>query len=282
MLRAVRILSIAVLSLVACSPTRHGAGDDDDTGIDAPGSTSDGNSNETSLVYAHSGTTLYRVDSASLSTVEIGVMAGLGTESLTDLAVDKTGNMVGITLDKLYSIDSTTAAVTLIKDLSQGASGFTSLSYIPTDLTDPNSADILVSANDQGDVYQIDPTAGTATKIGSYGTVAEGKVVSSGDLIGVRNLGIYATVNVGSAANDYLAKIDPTTWTATPLGTGTGFKNIFGLGFWAGTIYGFVDGGTGAGKMITIDMNTGAGTQINTGTQEWYGAGVTTDAPIIE
>jgi hypothetical protein len=205
-------------------------------------------------------------------------MTALGTQSLTDLAIDKNDNMVGITLDKLYAIDATTAAVTLIKDLSQSASGFTSLSYIPSDLGDPNSTDILVSANDQGDVYQIDPATGDATKLGSYGSVAAGKVVSSGDLIGVRGLGIYGTVDVGTGTGDYLAKIDPATWQATPIGTtGTGFDQIFGLGYWAGTIYGFTKGG----DIIKIDATSGVGTKLNTGAIQWYGAGVSTDAPVI-
>ena len=80
-------------------------------------------------------------------------------------------------------------------------------------------------------------TSGSATMIGSYGTVAGGKVVSSGDLIGVRGLGIYATVDVGTKTVDYLARIDPTTWHATPIGAGTGFDDIFGLGYWAGAGY---------------------------------------------
>jgi hypothetical protein len=174
--------------------------------------------------------------------------------------------------------------VTLIKDLSQSASGFTSLSFVPQDLNDPASADILVSANDQGDVFQIDQMQGTATKIGSYGTVALGKVISSGDLIGVRGLGIYATVDVGTETNDYLAKIaEDGTWKATPIGSGTGYNNIFGLGYWAGKFYGFVDDKTThTGKIITIDPNTGAGTEVLSANIEWYGAGVTTDAPVIE
>src|SRR5580704_10163714 len=277
-----RILSYVVL-VVACGPAHHTVGDDDDgSGIDAPGTTGDGANDSVSLVYAHSGSALYRVDSMTLTTVEIGPLTGIGTESLTDLAVDKNENMVGITLDKLYSINASTGSATLIKDLSQSATGFTSLSYIPTDLTDPNSADILVSANDEGAVYKIDPTTGDATQIGTYGMSGSNKIVSSGDLIGVRNLGIYATVDVGSQTNDYLAKIDPATWQATLIGTGTGFDKIFGLGFWAGTIYGFVDAGTNAGKMITIDSNSGVGTLVNSGTVEWFGAGVTTDAPIIQ
>jgi hypothetical protein len=269
-----------VVGLVAaCGAGGHGAGDD--SGIDAPGSASDGGM-DISLVYAHSGTMLYRVDSTSFTTVAIGPF-NIDGESLTDLAVDKNEHIVGITLDRLYSIDSTTGSATLIKSLSQSATGFTSLSYIPTDLTDPNSADILVSANDDGAVYQIDATTGSAKQIGSYGMSGSNKIASSGDLIGVRDLGIYATVDVGNQqTNDYLAKIDPATWQATLIGSGTGFAKIFGLGFWAGTIYGFVDGGDNAGKMITIDSTTGVGTLVNSGTVEWYGAGVTTDAPIIQ
>ena len=183
----------------------------------------------------------------------------------------------------IYTIDATTGAVTLIKDLSQSASNFTSLSYVPADINDPNSDDILVSANSFGDVFQLDPSSGTATQIGNYGTIANQQVGSSGDIVAVRGLGIYATVDVGTTANsnDYLAVIDPATWTATPLGTGTGFNNIFGLGYWAGKFYGFVDDKTThTGRIIEIDPNTGKGTEILSGAQEWYGAGVTTAAPI--
>jgi hypothetical protein len=248
------------------------------SGIDAPTQPSgDGPSADNSQVYAHSGSVLYHVDTVTYEPVSVGTMTGLGTKSLTDLAIDKNNNMVGITLDSLFSIDSATGSVTLIKDLSASAQGFTSLSYIPADLGDPNSADILVSANDQGDVYSIDPTSGDATKLGSYGTVSAGKVISSGDLIGVRGLGIYATVNVGNAANDYLAKIDPATWAATPLPSDTGYKNIFGLGFWAGKIYGF----TMSGQILQLDPTTGAGTVLKSSSVSWFGAGVSTDAPII-
>jgi hypothetical protein len=237
-----------------------------------------------SRVYAHSGSKLYQIDTVTLAPHEIGMMGGLGTQSLTDLAIDKNDKLVGITLDKLYGINETTGAATLIRDLSQSAKGFTSLSFVPADLNDPNSADILVSANSVGDVFSIDAGTGNATKLGSYGMVPAGRVGSSGDLIAVRGLGIYATVNIGTdaTAQDYLAVIDPTTWTATPLGTGTGFNDIFGLGYWEGTIYGFVSTTTTTGKVITIDPNTGKGTEVLSGAIRWFGAGVATDAPILQ
>ena len=268
----------------ACGPSERSGGQTVDAAGGGSGSADAASQASDSRVYAHSGSTLYRIDTQTLAPVMVGTMTGLGTQSLTDLAIDKSDKMIGITLDKLYSLDATTGAATLIKDLSQNAQGFTSLSFVPSDLSDPNSADILVSANSVGDVFQIDTTAGTATKLGSYGTLPAGRVGSSGDLIGVRGLGIYATVNIGTdpTAQDYLARIDPTTWTATPLGTGTGFNDIFGLGFWQGTIYGFASTGTNTGTIITIDPNTGKGTEVLSGAIRWYGAGVSTDAPVLQ
>ncbi|MGE0549251.1 MAG: hypothetical protein AB7O24_15420 [Kofleriaceae bacterium] len=238
-----------------------------------------------SRVYAHSGGTLYQLDSDTLVATPIGAMSGLGTQSLTDLAIDKNDAMVGITFNKLVKVDATTGNTTLIKDLSMSARGLTSLSFVPEDLGNPNSADILVSANDDGVVFEIDAVTGNATELGNFGSTSDGPVVSSGDLIGVRGFGIYATVNVGDDAMDYLARIDPANnWKATPIGAGTGFDNIFGLAYWNGKIYGFVDGGfmAATGKIIDIDPATGAGTVLDEGDVRWFGAGVATDAPIIE
>jgi hypothetical protein len=237
----------------------------------------------TSRVYAHSGNKLFQVNTQTLVSMEIGTMSGLGTQSLTDLAIDKNDRMLGITLDKLYSIDATTGTTTLVKDLSTSAQGFTSLSFVPMDINNPSSSDILVSANSLGEVYKIDTTTGTATMLGDFGTQGTNQIGSSGDLIGVQGFGIYATVNLGTSASsqDYLARIDPATWHATPIGGGTGFNDIFGLAYWDGKIYGFVSMGTGAGKIITIDPGTGAGTEVLAGAVRWYGAGVATDASII-
>ncbi len=272
--------TFSVLAVSACGPS-----DRDRPGTDAPVAPADETPQpDTSRVYAHSGQTLYLMNSVTLATTTIGQMNGLGTQSLTDLAIDKDDHIVGITLDKLYSIDATTGAATLLKDLSQSGKNLTSLSFVPQDLDDPSSPDILVAANSFGEVFQIDPSTGTATSIGNYGVSGQGQVKSSGDLFGVRGLGIYATVDVGDTpGNDFLARIDPTTWTATLIGGGTGFDKIFGLGFWGDKIYGFVDLGAGAGgQMIQIDQNTGVGTLLSSSSVRWFGAGVATDAPVLQ
>jgi hypothetical protein len=281
-------LSLAlVLGCASCGPGGRERVDGDPGDPDAPGEP-DGPSSDAfipdySRVYAHSGSMLYRVDTLSLTPEVIGPITGLGTQSLTDLAVDSDDNMVGITLDKVVSIDPETGAATLLADMDD-INGFTSLCFVPLDLSDPHGPDRLVAANDQGEVYEINPDTGAASLIGDYGTVAAGKVRSSGDLIAVSGFGIYATVTIGDDLTDpdYLARIDPDTWIATPLGIGTTYDRIFGLGFWRDTIYGFVDNpGAGGGAFISLDRNTGASTLIEAGAIRWYGAGVATDAPVV-
>lgn len=274
--------ALGALTLGACGPGGRNTGDD--TMVDAPGPVVDSPpAVDTSRVYAHSGSTLYRLDNLTLSTTQIGTMSAIAPQSLTDLAIDKDAHMVGVTLDKLYSIDSATGAATLIKALDVTAQNFTSLSFVP----DPanNTADILIAASDQGEVFKIDQATGAATKIGAYGMTTDGKkIVSSGDIIGVRGFGIYATVDVGTETNDYLAKIDPlNNWKATVMPMSTGHNRIFGLGFWGGKIYGFVAGtAANTGAMIQIDPVTGASTDLSSGNVQWFGAAVGTDAPILQ
>jgi hypothetical protein len=279
-----RIGLLATAVLVACGPSgRDNPGTDAPSQPDAP-KNPDGPPVDVSRIYAHSGTTLYQMNNLTLAETVIGQMTGLGTQSLTDLAVDKDDNMVGITLDKLVSVDKSTGATTLIKDLSQSARNFTSLSFIPQTLNDPNSPEILVAVNSFGEVFQIDRATGNGTQLGDYGLLNGMQIGSSGDLFAVHGAGIFATVDVGGGGNDFLARIDPSNgWQATVIGPGTGFDRIFGLGFWGGIIYGFVDeGATGGGKMIQIDQNTGVGLELSHSTVRWFGAGVATDAPIVQ
>ncbi len=275
---------MAVAVLTACGPSDR----DNQPAIDAASQADAADAPpqvDTSKVYAHSGTVLYRLNNLTLAATPIGTMTGLDA-GLLDLAVNKDDELFGVTREKLYRLSATTGAATLVKDLSADSRGFTSLSFAPKTFSDPNSADVLVTANDQGDVFQIDLSGSqaVATPLGSYGTDSvKGKIVSSGDLIAVRGFGIYATVDVGSETMDYLAQIDPMTWKATLIGP-IGFDKIFGLGFWGGKIYGFVDDGfeAGTGDVIEINKTTGAGISLGSADIRWFGAGVATDAPIFE
>jgi hypothetical protein len=164
---------LAVLLLTACGP-----GDRNNSGVDAPMPQPDaaGEPVDNSRVYAHSGGMLYRLNNKTLSAQPIGAMSGIGTQNLLDLAIDKDDKLVGITRDKLFSLNATTGAATLIRDLGTSAQDLTSLSYVPESLSDMSSPDVLISANDMGQVFRIDAATGNATQIGSYGSTANGIV----------------------------------------------------------------------------------------------------------
>jgi hypothetical protein len=286
-----RLLICTALVLFAACGARASSDDDDDDQSAIDARVIDGPTNDTELdfskVYAHSGTVLYRLDTSTLQPVMIGAFgAALGNASMTDIAVDKDDRMLGISLDNIYTIDTATGQATLLTAYD-GSENLTSLSFVPMNLQDPNSAERLVAATDTGAVLEINQTTGATTQLGVFGTTASGTIRSSGDMVAIYGLGIFATVTIGDPPNpfdapDYLAQINPSTWAATPLGTGTPYDKIFGIGFWKGKIYGFIDAGTSGGTIIEINPNTGAvvGSPI-TGTVRWFGAGVTTDAPII-
>jgi len=271
--------------LSACGASAVADDDDDQPSIDAriDGPTSDADDIDFSKVYAHSGTVLYRLDTTTLQPVMIGPF-GLSSGSITDIAVDKNDRMLGISLDNIYEINTSTGAATFITAYP-GTENLTSLSFVPVNLQDPNSAERLVAATDAGTVLEINQTNGTTMQLGAYGTTANGLIRSSGDIVAVYGLGIFATVTIGDDADysepDYLAQINPATWAATPLGIGTTYDRIFGIGFWKGKVYGFVDT-TAGGAIVELNPNTGAvvGSPI-TGAVHWFGAGVTTDAPVI-
>lgn len=279
-------LLLLALVTASCGPT--GSGDDDGVRIDAradapvDGHGVDAEESDFSLVYAHSGQVLYRLDTSTLSPVEIGPF-GTGAQSMTDLAVDKNDVMLGISLDNVYRINTATGAATLLTALGGTTPNLTSLSFVPVDINNADSAERLVAATDQGTVLEINPATGATSDLGAYGSAPGGLIRSSGDIVAVTGAGIFASVTIGDTltAPDYLARIDPTTWQATPIGIGTGFDRIFGLGFWRGKVFGFVDRQASGGAIVEIDQNTGAATMVNTGSVRWYGAGVTTDAPII-
>jgi hypothetical protein len=294
-------LPFIALVLAACGPSvggnpvdaKPGSADAQTDAFNGPDANlTDGPIVEVSKVYAHSGKVLYRIDTttAQPTPIMIGTFTDapastmpIGSSSMTDIAVDKSGNMTGCTLKKIFTIDPATAQVTYLAALPTGAPTITSLSNVPVDLSDPTKGEILVAADQDGNILKIDPTNGATTTVGSYG-MSGGKVIrSSGDIVAVYGEGIFATVNVGDTLtdHDFLAKIDPVTWNATIVGPELGYDKVFGLAYWRTKLYGFVDVGAGQGAILEIDPQTGTATALPAGTIEWFGAGVTTVAPIV-
>jgi hypothetical protein len=270
-----RFCVLFTLLCSACGPAGREGGDGTtdggNTGDSGSGGGGGDGSVEVTFVYAHTASALYKVDPDSLAITKVhDFVWSNGSDSMTDIAIDKSGLMLGVSSASVYRIDATTAAATR---LSGGLTGqFNGLSFVPAAMIGQTGNDVLVGTrNADGIVFKIDPMTGQATQIGNMGGYS-----SSGDLVAVTNFGTVLTAEGGIAA-DRLVRLAPSSFAATAVGSNIGYSDIFGVAFWKNKIFGF----TSSGEFITIDPNTGVGTLVQSNGPAWWGAAVTTAAPVI-
>jgi hypothetical protein len=272
------ILALLLCLLVACGPGARSddTGGDDGGGDDAPDAGDLPDPPENSAVYAHSSSTLYRVDPVSFEVTEVGPFVWPGfAESMTDIAIDKDGLMIGISYGSVFRVDSGNANCTLLSNNLQGM--FNGLSFVPAGQVGfPEGPDVLVgSRNTDGVIHSIDPNTGAVTPVGDMG----GDWVSSGDIVSIHGFGTVATVTTGTGlGSDVLARLEAGTFAATPIGTDTGYGDLWGVGFWGGDVFGFSEDGS----FVIINTMTGTATPVETSIPRWWGAAVTTAAPIVD
>jgi hypothetical protein len=271
-----RPLLLALAICAACSPPTRDGNPNGDVDAAAGDDASnlppvDGMPPEMTFVYAHTSSTLYRVDPDTLAITMIGNFTfTTGSDQITDIAIDKAGTMIGVSFGAVYRIDPSTAAATRLSNNLSG--NFNGLSFVPADALGQTGDDVLVGTrNTDGAVFRIDPMTGGATQIGNMGAFS-----SSGDLVSVAQLGTLQTADNGLGP-DRLVRLAPGTFAATPIGTNIGFDKIWGLAFWKDKLFGFTDNG----QFITIDLTTGVGTLVQGNGPAWWGAAVTTLAPVI-
>ena len=113
---------------------------------------------------------------------------------------------------------------------------------------------------------------GKATPFGSLG----GGLTMSGDLVSVKGLGTFATVT-SFGGNDSLASLDMRNAGKAKVIGDTGQQNLFGLGFWKSQMFGFSE----ESQIVTLDPKTGKSKVTKKTNIAWWGAGVTTWAPVI-
>lgn len=269
---------VAGLALGACGPGDRGGDDDgradaDPNQPDADPSQPDGGSPPgDGVIVAHSADALYRLNP---ETRELTLVGNFGwpdfADEMTDIAIDKDGLVIGVSFTDVYVVDIETARCTRLSTLSGASDSFNGLSFLPAGTLDPN-VEALVGTTVDGEVFRINPQTGATTFIGTYGN----GLGSSGDLFSVEGFGTIATV-VDSGGTEQLASINPQTGAATVIGP-TGVSGLWGVAFWEGHLYGFSDGG----QMVELDPATGVATVLDTLPTSFWGAGVTTAAPIID
>jgi hypothetical protein len=224
-------------------------------------------------VYAETPRTLYQVDPNPPNAMtelcdfhgDIHPDAGVN-----DIAVKRDGTLYGVTKTDLYEIDPHTCVGTHVVHLPQGdGGGFNCLTF--------SDQDTLIAADQRGQVLTVDINTGLATDAGRFG----GGMGCSGDIVALQDGTFYATAKfLNDGGGDYLVTLDPSRGYAATRVTSTtlGFHSIFGLGYWAGTLYGFDN----SGNVLAIDPVLGHASLLrNEPNTVFYGAGTTPLAPVI-
>ena len=256
-------------------------------------------------IYAHTGSALYLFDPLDNNKLtKVGDFSGFTEgheflEEVLDIALDRDSTMYGTTWYGFVKIDPLTAKVTYIKSTEQDFQFPNSLSFVPVGTVDPTKEALVGYIRKEGTFgsttyVRVDLATGAITELGELnppGAALTWK--SAGDIISTFRGGnkAYLTVKLfdakdggagpGDPGTDSLAEVDPKTGRIIKIVGDTGQPNFYGLGQWAGTAYGFNAGG----NIVKINMDTGAGQTILTlkedggATGQWYGAGMTTDAP---
>lgn len=280
----------ACLLLFLFSACKPGGGDDDDDDVDASLADAASDSGgadahvmydaglveDDVLVWAHSADTLYSFDPRTDLVATIGqfrTAEGDLAAQMTDLAVNGDGELYTCSNDALFSVDPETARTTRIITFDVAVDvRFYGLTFLPEGVLDP-AAETLVGATSNGEYYRIDESTGEAELIGRFSD----DYGLSGDIVSVEGAGTYATVKRDDLDTDVLVQLDPETGQVDPVGTGIGFTNLFGLAYFRQRLYGF----SSRGELILIDIDTGEGSIVTdqTGSDQFWGAGVTTIAP---
>ena len=224
------------------------------------------------LVYADTANALYTIDPqnpTSSATKLCNFGGDINGAAINDIAVDANGVLYALSSSALFRVTLTpdgsgSCPSTEVTQVA-GSSNYNALSFT-LDGT-------LLAAGSDGTIARVDLQSGSSSVVGSF---ASG-YGSSGDFVALSDGRIFATARKSGTTNDYLVQIDQNggLYSQVAVIGNVGFTGVYGLGFWAGTLYGF----DSAGDVLTIDPNSGAATKKGNIGQRWYGAGTTPAAP---
>jgi hypothetical protein len=240
----------------------------DDAPADAPLDVKDAEvTPATGIVYGHSVTTLYRFEPVGKTFATVGPLTGC--VNLSDIAVDRDGKIFGVG-NALYRVDPATGACTIVANQPQP---FTA-TFVAAGTVDPVNEALVAYLN--ADYVRVDRVTGSVTLITAN---ALGAYLPSGDLVSVAGSGTYVSVT-GPSCGDCLLSVNPATGVIVKNLGSIGQAQIFGLGLWAGTVYGFA----GGGETYAITIGASSVTSVlvpnaNKPAGGFIGGGSTTAAP---
>jgi hypothetical protein len=171
-----------------------------------------------------------------------------GGHSLTDVAIDPSGHLFGVSDLFLYSVEPMTGTPTMIAPVAEypNALGF--------------GSDGTLYAASAYSIFTIDPATGAETPFAPFPV----DYMSSGDLAVIGRT-LYASAAGGS--EDELATLDLDSLAGNVVGP-IGFGCVWGLAAYAGTLFGF----TCMGEIVQIDVTNGKGTLVSSPGEAFAGA----------
>jgi hypothetical protein len=263
------------------------------------------------LLYAHTDTTLYQLDPQDIggAVTTVGDFDCVGktgpAKTMTDLAVTKDGSLFGVSEGAAFPLTIQGSTVHCEATWTLPATRFYGLTVAPENTL--GAQEVLIAADGEGGLYQIDATSGTPTQVGTLGVDPKTKLpwALSGDIVFVANSGNpigFATVrtcpnNKPCATVDTLIEVDVKlikpgkqsvmksvrgdvtrgSW-CTNAASPASFGSLFGIVAYKDTVYGF----SRAGDVVEIHNADGSACLVSSDTSRKYaGAGITTIAPVI-
>lgn len=241
--------------------------------------------------------------------------------SMTDIAANSNGDLWGISATKVYALTVSGGVVHCSQTitLKNTTAIYYGLTFAPDGWI--GSGEALIAGNTAGELWAINTSTGAVTQHGTFGKVPNtdgnghtydnaGKAWElSGDIVFLANGGKpvgFATVRdcpnppskSGCNLTDTLVQIDMTKLKSvgtqavvqsvrgritespncTAQGTDdTNYQQLLGIAAWNDKVYGFSQ----SGSIVEIDNSDGSACQVVSSTLGWYGAGVTTVAPVV-
>jgi len=309
-----KMLWVVVVTLLAGCARTHEVTPTDGGSADSTADTGDGSADGDSdadhdpdfdtppadvLIYTHSRDTLYAFSAARnavVSSVRFTLPSGAEAPYMVDLAVNGAGDVYTSSDDGLYRVEPETGVATLVGDFHDDTGALLNrdlglrlyaLTFVPRSLyPDARADEVLIGAANEGDCFEVDPATALSRAIGSYPTPWR----SSGDLVSVAGLSTtFATLREDGSPRedpDYMAEITFRPGGRIEISSPQPVRNddrvfvqVFGLGYWGRSLYGF----TNSGELIVIDRTTAEShlATEDTGASQFWGAGVTTQVPVV-
>ncbi|MBK6464961.1 MAG: hypothetical protein IPF92_28750 [Myxococcales bacterium] len=240
----------------------------------------------TGTIYVQTGVSLQVYEPYSKTLKNIGKYTCLPDDDFViDIAVDRDNNVYGVTRkDRFLKVDPLSGACSVIRK-GTGYEYPVLIAFVPRGSLDPAN-DALVGFDDN--LYlRLDLRTGAVTTIGELNPPGVANpYYASGDLVFAGKNGMFLTATPDFAgapdAGDTFIRFDPKTGRRLAIvGTTGGYQQLYGLGYWGGSIFAF----TTPGEILKVSPTNAATTlvkRVDAGpdaAEVFYGAGSTTVAP---